>query len=102
MITKEKLKTLLSYITKVDKYMDTLYEDLEIDVSNSTTFEAYGWLLDGYIQAVTTDDGEDWLSWYIFENEPSMIITYEDGEKIDVSDPEDFYDWMLNRGYWRD
>lgn len=102
MITQEEFKTLLSYEKGVDKYMDTLYDTLGIDVINSPIFTAYGWLLDKYIKEVTTEDGEEWLSWYIFENESPMIVTYEDGEKVDVTEPEDFYDWMLDQEYWRD
>lgn len=89
-------------INKVYKYLDTL-NDLGINVLDSAVFHAYGWILDRYVEEITTEEGEEYLSRYLFERislDESIFLPVGD-DKVNVTNPEDFYDWMEKRSFWK-
>lgn len=101
-ISKETFVRVLNTIKEQDKINDKIGKTLELVCDGYVCFNSLlpfpALLIDVLNEAMEIKD-KDFISWWIWEDvEKTIFVPNEKGEetKIDVSAPEDFYDFLVS------
>lgn len=97
-MNKELFKKILEEFIKLETFTDKL-SDAGLDIYNSPAYEVGGFLFDKLLEAYFTEEGCDWIIWYMFEKRPcptQIHATDEDGNEI-CNNIDEL--WELAKGY---
>lgn len=81
---KELFKNILNALIKLEDFADKLSE-AGIDIVETPAYHTGGYLFDRVLEAYFTDEGVNWITWYMFEKRPcpaQIHATDEDGNEI--------------------
>lgn len=81
---KELFKKIIEEFIKLEIFTDKL-SDAGLDIYDTPAYEACGFLFDKLMEAYFTEEGCDWIVWYMFEKRPNpdtIHATDEDGNEI--------------------
>lgn len=99
LISKKEFKKLIEDYQDFQKYLDKLY-DLKIEIINSQLHEYPCLLFDNIIKMFFDEEGEDWISYYLYEL-PSLgegeHVFDEDNKPISLNNVDDL--WKLVKEY---
>ena len=93
-MTKETFIKLIKDYQEFQEYLDKLY-DLKIDIINGLLHEYPCKLFDSIIYDTFTEDGSDWVSYYLYENPDKCY--YIDKVKYPLETVDDL--WNVVRDY---
>lgn len=95
MITKKLFVKFIKLVQSYNNNFDKLYE-LKVDLVNSFLFEDFGILSDLYLDSNYTEEGKDWINWWLFEkpidNEDHAFD--EEGNPIKLETIEELYEFV--------
>lgn len=93
MISRKEFNDILGLQKQVDNTINELNK-LKMLYNN------FYCLLDRYFEAYTTsEEALDLLYWWLYEADDKVL--YEGDKKLDLSDPNNLYSYMLQKGYWK-
>ena len=95
---KELFITILDKFIAFEAFVDTL-QSVRIDILETPGFDTTAFMFDRLIEAYFTEEGQDWVNWYMFEKRaaPDEIkATDEDGNDI-CKDVDDL--WEIVKDY---
>lgn len=97
-------KTLVELIETVEKFNEALdsFHNVGIDIYDSHLVESFNKLEDMFMKANFTEEGVDWIYWYLYERislvTGEVLACYdENGKEFFVENPEDL--WELVKEY---
>lgn len=97
-MNKELFKNILNKFIELEEFVDVL-ESARIDIIETPAFEVSSYLFDRLIEAYFTEEGCNWIVWYMFEKrlDPDNIkATDEEGNEI-CKDIDDL--WEIVKDY---
>lgn len=68
-MNKELFKNILNEFIKLEDFTDKLNE-AGISIIETPAYNTSGYLFDRLIEAYFTEDGVNWITWYMFEKRP--------------------------------
>jgi len=83
-MNKELFKNILNEFIKLEDFADKLSE-AGIDIIETPAYNTSGYLFDRVLEAYFTNEGVNWITWYMFEKRPcpdQIHATDEDGNEI--------------------
>ena len=99
MMTREKFKDLVYKMLEHNELYDKLYE-LGIDILNCKYVEYAGIFFDELMLKEFGEEGEDLISWWMYEDVDHLIYDGDDKEKViaDLNNIDDLYDYLTEGG----
>lgn len=95
---KEHFKKLVKLIQKQMKLSNYIYDNLHIDIVESELFTIPGELFDVAVISGFTEEGQDFVFWWVYEDITDKYLI-EDDKRIDVNSIDDFWDFLVSRNY---
>jgi len=83
-MNKELFKRILNEFIKLEDFTDSLNE-LGLNIIETPLYNTSGYLFDKLIESYFTEEGVNWVTWYMFEKRPcpeQIHATDEDGNEI--------------------
>lgn len=83
-MNKELFKEILLKFVALENFSDKLSE-VGLEIFETPAYEVGGFLFDKLLEAYFTEEGCDWIVWYMFEKRPNpdkIHATDEDGKEI--------------------
>ena len=83
-MNKELFKFILNKLIELEEFTDKLSE-AGLDIVETPAFQTGAFLFDEVIKAYFTEEGIDWIVWYMFEKRPNpdqIKATDENGNEI--------------------
>ena len=83
-MNKELFKNILNAFIELENFADKLNE-AGIDIVETPAYNTSGYLFDRVLEAYFTNEGVNWITWYMFEKRPcptQIHATDEDGNEI--------------------
>lgn len=76
---KELFKTILEKFIKFEEFTDAL-QVIGIDIVETPGFETPAYLFDRLLESYFTEEGCNWITWYMFEKrlDPDNIQAFDD------------------------
>ena len=97
MITKEQFLKALKYNREFNEHADAISSTLRAsDFYESPIVENGNALFDLLIDSNFSEEGRDWVYWYLYED--GKIAYYADGTQIKLESDEDLWDLVKNYG----
>lgn len=99
MITKEHFLQLVSLAESYIKGYDHLVDSkvLDLNALDAIILETSGRILEELWRAYFTDEGVDWINWYLYEKRPGLEAYDETGAVIPTENSEDL--WNIVKSY---
>lgn len=95
-IDKEYFFVLIEECKEQDRRLDIL-NDAGLQVWDSDVFEYGALMFEKVLNLAFTEEGVDWISWWLWEKTPQHKAYYENGEEIPTETVEDL--WELVKEY---
>ena len=83
-MNEELFKLIISKFIQLEDFTDNLGK-IGLAIVDTPAYETAGYLFDRIIEAYFTEEGCDWINWYMFEKRPNpneVHATDEDGFEI--------------------
>ena len=94
MVTLENFKKAISTIQSFNDKSKQL-EGLGIDLLESWISDTVFELFDQWIKSNFNEEGTDLIYWWLYDK-VDKVITLKNGSKLDVSNIENFYEYLFN------
>lgn len=75
MITREEFRDAIQHIKSFNRTLDLLC-DFGIDLTNSDLFNDFGVISDKLFASNFTDEGCDWINWWLYEREDTNSMSH--------------------------
>lgn len=96
MITKELFIEQIKLAKEYDKYLDSIDNNLKIDLFETPLHEIPMKMFDIFIESHFTDEGQDLIYWWMWEDVPKVLYfdTIFGESKIDLENIEDLWRYL--------
>ena len=92
-MTKEEFARIIELVLKQDKLLDTYSDFIRYD----SDFASFGFLMfDKLIEAIFDTEGEDWISWWLWERSRNDKAFDKDGNVIPTETVDDLWELVKN------
>lgn len=92
-MTRKDFTKLIEVLEKKEKESSEIYQKYSIDLVNYV--EDYYNVIGLLMSYVFTEKGWDWISYFLYENNPKI---WENGEEIPFNSIDDLYNFLLKEG----
>lgn len=101
MLTKKKFIQFMEAVEAYDKEV-TRWDDFGIEIFQLPICELAWNIIDCFIESHFNEDGQDWISWYLFErvsiiNGEILPCYDENDQKFYVNTPEDLWELVKDK-----
>lgn len=91
-MTLKQFQEAIESINQRDKYLSDLSSMFHIELFDSDLYNSVMKTEDILWHSNYSDEGVDWILWYLYEDVPKIITV--DEKDIDVTDVKDFYNFL--------
>lgn len=91
MISRTKFIEQIETVQKFNKVVDQLQE-LNVDIVESSLYELPCLMFDNWAKSICTDEGQDMIFWWLYEDVPKIV--WENEKEIDIDTIDDLYDYL--------
>ena len=91
MISRTKFVEQIEAVQEFNKVIDQLYE-FKIDLVETPLHDLPSRMFDNFINVICTEDGQDLVFWWLYEDVPKVI--WENEKEIPISTVDDLYDYL--------
>lgn len=96
-MTKEQFIKQIESMQEFNRVIDVLYDNLNIDLVESSLFSIPARMFDDFIEIVCTDEGSDLVFWWMYEDVDKALyetLKDESENKISLETIDELYDFM--------
>ena len=97
MISREKFKRQLELAQSLDQITELLHDN-GIEILESKLFNIPSELFSNFLYCVCTDDGADWVEWWLYEDVEKVV--YEGDKEIRLDTIDDLYNYLKTNHYF--
>ena len=94
MIGYFEFKTIIENLQEFNKLSDNLRREYSIDITESFIGEALYRIFDTFISVIFTEEGEDLIFWWLYEDINKVIHT--DDKEINIENIVDLYTYLVD------